>query len=37
MAHHVCAAPGGFGAVREVCELILEARGILEDAIRAHR
>lgn len=25
-AHHVTAAPGGLGAAREVCDLILEAR-----------
>ncbi|HEX8847524.1 MAG TPA: HAD hydrolase family protein [Pyrinomonadaceae bacterium] len=26
-AHHVTELPGGFGAVREVCELILKAQG----------
>lgn len=26
-AHYVTVAPGGFGAVREVCELILKAQG----------
>jgi 3-deoxy-D-manno-octulosonate 8-phosphate phosphatase (KDO 8-P phosphatase) len=26
-AHHVTRLPGGFGAVREVCELILKAQG----------
>ncbi len=25
--HHLCSAPGGRGAVREVCELILKAKG----------
>ncbi|MDF1561576.1 MAG: HAD hydrolase family protein [Deltaproteobacteria bacterium] len=27
LVHHVCAASGGRGAVREVCEVILKARG----------
>ena len=27
-AHHLTAAPGGMGAVREVCDLILAARGL---------
>lgn len=27
VVHHVCAAPGGRGAVRELCELILRSRG----------
>lgn len=27
MAHYVTKAPGGYGAVREVCELILKAQG----------
>jgi len=27
-AHHVTRLPGGFGAVREVCELILKAQGL---------
>jgi 3-deoxy-D-manno-octulosonate 8-phosphate phosphatase (KDO 8-P phosphatase) len=31
--HHVCAAPGGRGAVREVCELWLAARGKWEEAL----
>jgi 3-deoxy-D-manno-octulosonate 8-phosphate phosphatase (KDO 8-P phosphatase) len=26
-AHYVTRLPGGFGAVREVCELILQAQG----------
>lgn len=25
--HHVCALPGGQGAVREICELLIAARG----------
>jgi 3-deoxy-D-manno-octulosonate 8-phosphate phosphatase (KDO 8-P phosphatase) len=35
-AHYVARAGGGHGAVREVCEFILRAQGILERAIRAH-
>jgi 3-deoxy-D-manno-octulosonate 8-phosphate phosphatase (KDO 8-P phosphatase) len=30
-AHYVTRLPGGFGAVREVCELILKAQGHWED------
>jgi 3-deoxy-D-manno-octulosonate 8-phosphate phosphatase (KDO 8-P phosphatase) len=32
-AHFVALAPAGLGAVREVCELILEARGVLPQAL----
>lgn len=32
-AHHVTAAPGGRGAAREVCELLMEAQGTLEPAL----
>ena len=32
-AHYVTAAPGGFGAVREVIELILKAQGRWDDLI----
>ena len=35
-AHYVAHAPGGHGAVREVCEFILRAQGALERAISAH-
>ena len=35
-AHYVTRAPGGHGAVREVCEFILRAQGALERAISAH-
>ena len=35
-AHYVARAPGGHGAVREVCEFILRAQGALERAIGAH-
>lgn len=35
-AHYVARAPGGHGAVREVCEFILRAQGALERAISAH-
>jgi 3-deoxy-D-manno-octulosonate 8-phosphate phosphatase (KDO 8-P phosphatase) len=32
-AHYVSRAPGGRGAAREVCELILRARGALDAAV----
>lgn len=32
-AHWVTAASGGYGAVREVCELLLDAQGLLKDAL----
>jgi 3-deoxy-D-manno-octulosonate 8-phosphate phosphatase (KDO 8-P phosphatase) len=35
-AHYVARAPGGHGAVREVCEFILRAQGALERAIGAY-
>jgi 3-deoxy-D-manno-octulosonate 8-phosphate phosphatase (KDO 8-P phosphatase) len=35
LAHFVCAAPGGFGAVRELVKLILDARGRWVEVIRA--
>ncbi|HEX2243897.1 MAG TPA: HAD hydrolase family protein, partial [Gammaproteobacteria bacterium] len=33
-AHWTTANPGGRGAVREVCELILQAQGSLDEAMR---
>jgi 3-deoxy-D-manno-octulosonate 8-phosphate phosphatase (KDO 8-P phosphatase) len=35
-AHHVTTAGGGKGAVREVCELIMQAQGTLEARLRAY-
>ncbi len=35
-AHYVARTPAGLGAVREVCELILEARGALAESIALH-
>jgi len=35
-AHWVTARPGGRGAVREVCELVLAAHGLLDDLIEGH-
>ncbi len=35
-AHYVTRAPGGHGAVREVCEFILRAQGALERAVGAY-
>jgi 3-deoxy-D-manno-octulosonate 8-phosphate phosphatase (KDO 8-P phosphatase) len=34
MAHYVTSAPGGSGAVRETCELILKAQGHWADILR---
>jgi 3-deoxy-D-manno-octulosonate 8-phosphate phosphatase (KDO 8-P phosphatase) len=36
VAHYVTKAPGGSGAVREVCELILKAKGLWEDLLRKY-
>ncbi len=33
---YVTSAPGGKGAVREVCELILHSKGLLETSIKAY-
>ena len=35
-AHYVTRNDGGFGAVREVCELILEAQGSLAQHLAAY-
>jgi len=35
-AHYVATAPAGRGAAREVCELVLRARGALEPALKAY-
>lgn len=35
-AHYVTRLPGGFGAVREVCELILKAQGRWEDLMKRY-
>ena len=35
-AHYVTGLPGGFGAVREVCELILKAQGRWADLMRRY-
>jgi 3-deoxy-D-manno-octulosonate 8-phosphate phosphatase (KDO 8-P phosphatase) len=35
-AHYVTRLPGGFGAVREVCELILKAQGRWDDLMRRY-
>jgi 3-deoxy-D-manno-octulosonate 8-phosphate phosphatase (KDO 8-P phosphatase) len=35
-AHYVTAAPGGFGAVREVCELILKAQGRWDELMKRY-
>jgi len=32
-AHYIAQAPAGLGAVREICELILEARGALAESL----
>jgi 3-deoxy-D-manno-octulosonate 8-phosphate phosphatase (KDO 8-P phosphatase) len=35
-AHWRTANPGGAGAAREVCDLIMEAQGSLQDAVEKH-
>lgn len=35
-AHWITASPGGHGAAREVCELIMEAQGKLESALESY-
>jgi 3-deoxy-D-manno-octulosonate 8-phosphate phosphatase (KDO 8-P phosphatase) len=35
-AHYVTRLPGGFGAVREVCEIILKAQGRWEDLMQRY-
>jgi 3-deoxy-D-manno-octulosonate 8-phosphate phosphatase (KDO 8-P phosphatase) len=35
-AHHVTQAPGGRGATREACELIMHAQGTLDRALEAY-
>jgi len=35
-ANHCTKAPGGQGAVREVCDLILDAQGLLENTHKAY-
>ncbi len=34
--HHVTRTPGGQGAVREACEFLLQARGTLDNEMRAY-
>ncbi|HEX8284435.1 MAG TPA: HAD hydrolase family protein [Pyrinomonadaceae bacterium] len=35
-AHHVTRLPGGAGAVREVCELILKSQGLWDDLMKRY-
>lgn len=35
-AHWITALPGGAGAAREVCDLVMEAQGTLQSVIAAH-
>jgi len=35
-AHYITQAPGGFGAVREVIELILKSQGRWDDLIKRY-
>lgn len=35
-AHYITIAPGGFGAVREVCELILKAQGLWDELMKKY-
>jgi 3-deoxy-D-manno-octulosonate 8-phosphate phosphatase (KDO 8-P phosphatase) len=36
-AHVVTASPGGYGAVRELCEFIMKAQGLWEEVIAAYK
>jgi 3-deoxy-D-manno-octulosonate 8-phosphate phosphatase (KDO 8-P phosphatase) len=36
-AHYVTRLPGGFGAVREVCELILKTQGRWDELMRKYK
>lgn len=36
MAHHVTAVPGGHGAAREFCDLLLMAAGRYAGLLRGH-
>jgi 3-deoxy-D-manno-octulosonate 8-phosphate phosphatase (KDO 8-P phosphatase) len=35
-AHYVCSAPAGAGAVRELCEFVMQAQGSLERVVREY-
>jgi 3-deoxy-D-manno-octulosonate 8-phosphate phosphatase (KDO 8-P phosphatase) len=35
-AHYVTEAPGGSGAVREICEYILKAKGLWDGLLRKY-
>ena len=37
LAHHVTAAPGGHGAAREFCDLLLMASGRYTALLQAHQ
>jgi len=37
VAHHVATVPGGRGAVREMCELILKSQGLWDKAVAPYR
>jgi len=37
LVHHVTAAPGGEGAAREFCDLLLMAAGCYADLLQAHQ
>ena len=37
VAHYICQANGGQGAVREAVEYILKQAGLWEDAVRSYR
>ena len=36
VAHYVSGRPGGHGAVREVCDLLLEAKGIMQQVLQGY-
>jgi 3-deoxy-D-manno-octulosonate 8-phosphate phosphatase (KDO 8-P phosphatase) len=36
IAHYVCRKPGGHGAVREICDFLLEAKGINQQLLQTY-
>ena len=36
IAHYVASKPGGKGAVREICDLIIEAKGRREELLKKY-
>jgi 3-deoxy-D-manno-octulosonate 8-phosphate phosphatase (KDO 8-P phosphatase) len=36
VAHYVCRKPGGHGAVREICDFLLEAKGVSQQLLQTY-